>query len=323
MPTAAPPVPAPHSHPGRRADRTGETPTAGPEHAPTGLRRPGAGPRTPPSGLPSSWRAGRGLPHRRHHRPGRRARRHAAAAPTDPRGAPRRAAERHRRRGPARGRHPHLLGREAADRPHPTVHRTPGRAHPGAGSPGAGGRGGARAAGSRPSRTPTRHAVDTFDDDGNLVHRQVPPVTRKHIESLFTRIRRYLPWARERQLRPHDLRHTSARLVHRAADEQMARLHPAHDARSTTDHYLTEQLEAQVASRRSCSAGRPRSRPRPAGRGQPAVVVRRRPGRRFPAAPDLPFAGRCAEQAPADRLRWRGRASSEPVAGQAIAARNW
>ena len=89
-----------------------------------------------------------------------------------------------------------------------------------------------------------RHPVDTFDADGNLVHRQVRPVTRKHIESLFARIKRHLPWARERQLRPHDLRHTSARLVYRAADEQMARLHLAHDARSTTDHYLTEQLEA-------------------------------------------------------------------------------
>jgi hypothetical protein len=32
--------------------------------------------------------------------------------------------------------------------------------------------------------------------------------------------------------------------VYKAADEQMARLHLAHDAASTTDHYLTEQLAA-------------------------------------------------------------------------------
>ena len=89
-----------------------------------------------------------------------------------------------------------------------------------------------------------RRPVDTFDDNGFLLHREVRPVTAKHVETLFDRIKRHLPWAARQGLRPHDLRHTSARLVYRAADEQMARLHLAHDARSTTDHYLTEQMQA-------------------------------------------------------------------------------
>jgi site-specific recombinase XerD len=88
-----------------------------------------------------------------------------------------------------------------------------------------------------------RRPVDTFDPDGYFVSRETRPVTRKHVEALFTRIKRHLPWARRQQLRPHDLRHTSARLVYRASDEQMARLHLAHDAGSTTDHYLAEHFE--------------------------------------------------------------------------------
>jgi integrase len=89
-----------------------------------------------------------------------------------------------------------------------------------------------------------RLPVDTFDTDGYFVARQVRPVTAKHIETLFGRIKRHLPWARRCGLRPHDLRHSSARLIYRAADEQMAPLHLAHDAPTTTDHYLTEQLRS-------------------------------------------------------------------------------
>ena len=43
-------------------------------------------------------------------------------------------------------------------------------------------------------------------------------MTAKHVETLFDRIKRHLPWAARQGLRPHDLRHTSARLVYRAAD---------------------------------------------------------------------------------------------------------
>jgi len=45
------------------------------------------------------------------------------------------------------------------------------------------------------------------------------------------------------ELRCHDIRHTSGRMVYKAADPQMAKLHLAHDSGSTTDHYLTEHLE--------------------------------------------------------------------------------
>ena len=89
-----------------------------------------------------------------------------------------------------------------------------------------------------------RRPVDTLDEHGYLVHRKVRPVTRKRIETLFARIKRHLPWAARQDLRPHDIRHTSARLVYKASDQQMARLHLAHDAASSTDHYLAEQLEA-------------------------------------------------------------------------------
>jgi integrase len=88
-----------------------------------------------------------------------------------------------------------------------------------------------------------RRPLDTRDEHGYLVAREVRPVTRKHIETLFARIKRHLPWAAQQDLRPHDLRHTSARLVYKASDQQMARLHLAHDAAAATDHYLTEQLE--------------------------------------------------------------------------------
>jgi integrase len=66
---------------------------------------------------------------------------------------------------------------------------------------------------------------------------------RKRIDGIFRRIHRHLPWTDWRGLRCHDIRHTSGRLIYKAADEQMARLHLAHDAGSTTDHYLTDHLD--------------------------------------------------------------------------------
>ncbi|SDO03451.1 Site-specific recombinase XerC [Klenkia soli] len=84
---------------------------------------------------------------------------------------------------------------------------------------------------------------DTFDAEGNFVSRTVHPITRKRIERLFTRVRRHLPWTERVELRPHDIRHTSARIIYRAADQQMAKLHLAHDGGSTTDHYLKERLD--------------------------------------------------------------------------------
>ena len=96
------------------------------------------------------------------------------------------------------------------------------------------------AAGCPRSATRTRCSTagpsHTYDEDGYFVSRQVRPVTRKHIENLFDRIKRRLPWAQRHGLRPHDIRHSSARLLNRPPHQQMARLHLAHDAGSTTDH---------------------------------------------------------------------------------------
>ena len=85
--------------------------------------------------------------------------------------------------------------------------------------------------------------VDTFDADGYFLSRQVHPISRKRFESLFARIKRHLPWAAHVELRCHDIRHTSGRLVYKAADQQMAKLHLAHDGGSTTEHYLKAHLE--------------------------------------------------------------------------------
>jgi len=93
--------------------------------------------------------------------------------------------------------------------------------------------------------TPVFHArpQDTFDDDGYFVSRVTHPITRKRTELLFNRVRRHLPWTERIELRCHDLRHTSGRIIYKAADQQTAKLHLAHDGGSTTDHYLRERLE--------------------------------------------------------------------------------
>jgi integrase len=85
--------------------------------------------------------------------------------------------------------------------------------------------------------------VGTFDANGNFLSRQVHPLSRKRIEVLFVRVREHLEWADQRGLRCHDIRHTSGRLIYKAADQQMARLHLAHDAGNSTDHYLSENMD--------------------------------------------------------------------------------
>lgn len=83
--------------------------------------------------------------------------------------------------------------------------------------------------------------VDTFDENGYFVSRKARPTARKHIEVLIARIRRNLPWTENVELRCHDIRHTSGRMIYKAADQQMAKLHLAHDGGSTTDHYLKDR----------------------------------------------------------------------------------
>jgi site-specific recombinase XerC len=84
---------------------------------------------------------------------------------------------------------------------------------------------------------------DTFDENGFFVSRVAHPVGRKRIELIFGRIRRHLPWTERVELRCHDIRHTSGRMIYKAADHQVAKLHLAHDGGSTTDHYLKERFD--------------------------------------------------------------------------------
>ena len=88
--------------------------------------------------------------------------------------------------------------------------------------------------------------TDTRDNDGNLLHREVHPISRKKFETLYQRIKRHVPWADDQWLRPHDMRHTSAALIDEAAGHQMAQLHLAHDSKSSTDYY-TRKHHSELA----------------------------------------------------------------------------
>jgi hypothetical protein len=113
-----------------------------------------------------------------------------------------------------------------------------------------------------PALTPSspvfyRKPIDTYNDNGYFVSRIAQPVTRKRTESLFGRIRRHLPWTERVELRCHDIRHTSGRLIFKAADQQAAKLHLAHDGGSTTDHYLKERLDELAKLKEQLFAAQP------------------------------------------------------------------
>ncbi len=84
---------------------------------------------------------------------------------------------------------------------------------------------------------------DTFDADGYFVARRARPLTRKRFESLFTRIRRHHPGFDARGLRPHDIRHTSGRLLYEAGGDAAAKLQLAHDGGSTSELYYKERMD--------------------------------------------------------------------------------
>lgn len=67
---------------------------------------------------------------------------------------------------------------------------------------------------------------------------------RKRYETLYTRIRTGLPWARELWTRNHDLRHTAITMVERASGSTaVARLFARHSGTTTTDGYTTADLD--------------------------------------------------------------------------------
>ena len=63
------------------------------------------------------------------------------------------------------------------------------------------------------------------------------PLTRKRFETLWTRLKRDLPWLDEIHGRPHDLRITSASFVERAFGHAVAQGWLRHAAADVTDTY--------------------------------------------------------------------------------------
>lgn len=80
------------------------------------------------------------------------------------------------------------------------------------------------------------------------------PLSRKRFATLFDRIQRRFDWAAETQFTAHALRHTTARLVERNFNNQVARHYLGHGARTTTDSY-TKASSAEVAEAFSAVTG--------------------------------------------------------------------
>lgn len=68
-------------------------------------------------------------------------------------------------------------------------------------------------------------------------------VTHRHLETLFANLRRDLPWADERQLRPHDLRRTSGTMVERIAGGAVAKAFLRHAPSDPSDFYTAATME--------------------------------------------------------------------------------
>lgn len=69
------------------------------------------------------------------------------------------------------------------------------------------------------------------------------PVTHRHIETLFAKLRSDLPWADERQLRPHDLRRTSGTMVERIAGGAVAKAFLRHAPADPSDLYTAATMD--------------------------------------------------------------------------------
>lgn len=96
-----------------------------------------------------------------------------------------------------------------------------------------------------------REPVDEFDDDGFFVARTTRPVTRRSLDNLRDRVKRYLPWADDFFLRWHDFRHTTGTMIDRVAGHAVAERHLGHRPSDTTSIYtgatLTENAAAVAA----------------------------------------------------------------------------
>lgn len=93
-----------------------------------------------------------------------------------------------------------------------------------------------------------RRPEDTFDHDGVFLARTVHPVSAKRLDNLRARLKRHLKWADDRQLRWHDLRHTTGTMLERVAGAAVSRAQLGHTTQSTNDIYTAATLAEQAAA---------------------------------------------------------------------------
>jgi integrase len=80
------------------------------------------------------------------------------------------------------------------------------------------------------------------------------PMGRKRFETLFGRIQASLPWAAEAQVTAHSMRHTTATLVERLCNYQVAKRYLGHSSHSPTDAY-TKATDVETATAMSLITG--------------------------------------------------------------------
>ena len=84
--------------------------------------------------------------------------------------------------------------------------------------------------------------VRLLDSQGELIYRP-HPITRKRFQTLWTRLKRELPWLDESHGRPHDLRKTMGTFVERAFGHAVAEAWLRHKIVGTTETYTAAMLE--------------------------------------------------------------------------------
>ena len=108
--------------------------------------------------------------------------------------------------------------------------------------------------GTSPDLSPTdpllyRLPIDVFDANGYFLRREVRPMTDGSIENVCARVLRNLPWAEERGLRWHDIRHTVATMLDRLAGHAVAAYHLGHKTPADmTAAYTKASLEEDATA---------------------------------------------------------------------------
>jgi integrase/recombinase XerC len=99
------------------------------------------------------------------------------------------------------------------------------------------------------------------------------PISRKHYETLWRRIRAHLPWAARHRISMHWLRHTTLTWVERAFSPAVARAYAGHSESSggVTGNYVKATLE-EVATALAALTGELHPLAVQAGDDDPAPV---------------------------------------------------